>query len=131
MKTARIQLEPKWIEMAKQLKVNCEIFNILENCARNLRAISADAGDIQGKISNALNVALSIREDALLALMIELTDLNANDAEKLTQHMTEYISPSELACLMTNCSEPPLVKYRFGWWFNLNIRHDYDDDSPF
>ncbi len=132
METMKNDTTPKWKEMAQQLKVDCVRSEILEECTRRVRTVGSNAGNIQEKISDALNVALSMRKDTFMALVMELTDLDANAAGELIQQLTQHISHLDIARRLECCSEPPIVKYGFGWWFTFAIHCDcHCNEIPF
>lgn len=129
MESAQNQTTLNWKEMVARLRIYCTSSDILEHCVKNIHNVSADVGTLQDKVSDALNMAKGMRDRAFMELVIELTDLDAGGAGELIQHITQYDSHTNLVNRMAQCSEPPLVKYGFGWC--LTVDYAVYEDVPF
>jgi len=140
MENMKNDTTPKWKEMAQQLKVDCEKFDTIEYCKARITAEEYKAIPILEKIDGELNAALDRRDKAFRALVMELTDLGETGADELIEQVTQRMTYLDLTDGMVRCSEAPIVKYGFGWWFNfdtyvetrpLQSSDDFDDDLPF
>ena len=125
------QTTSNWKDLVPQVRDYCASADALLQCVDTLHSIGVDDSSLLDPVRNALDISKDIRNQLFTKLVIALTDLDARGAAELIQQMTRYEGHATLAYRLQQYSDPPLVKYDFGWWLTLETPSSFFDDGPF
>lgn len=120
MTKSKNETKPKWKMMAEQLKVCCDETCLLGSCAELIWESGYQDNPFLEKVGAAYNDALESRNKAFTVLVMALTDLDEKGAGELIEQGTQGVSHLTLADRLAASSEPPIIKYGFGWWFKFD-----------